>query len=449
MSARTTCRAAFLSLALGGFAGGCGGGGGGGPSAPAADPVIVGVSPSAAWRGDPVTLTITGTGTGWSASSPPAVDAGSGITVDSVVVESPTSIRVTARVAYDASLGLRLLFVGAGSTYVSTPAFEVKAPIGVSFFSQPFVRASVLVGAIQVRRAGDVVDGPVVAVASNGDLLPLYLDDPQGFILVVPEDAPLGPFDLLVHRTGADGASTFRVAAGSISPRSTVFTAFPMQVPMPTLDGTALHRYTANSACYLEFPMTSSDPTLPVHFLYAHESPFAPPVVGLAPVLYGAVEPGPRAIAMPGETFDVIVFTGHTAYGIDVAEASAPVASESEPNDKSSSAQTLSLPAIVAPATMTAATGDDWYRVDVGEADVGRRLRLVASPGPALAVTLVRGDGAVLGGGSSNGEGGGIDLRTPPIAAAGTIYVYVTSGASPSSPDVTSAYRLFLRLEGP
>ena len=448
MPVRSTLRAGVLLLLIGAFSGGCGGGGGG-SSAPAAEPVIVGILPAQAWRAEAVTLTITGTDTGWSAGSPPTVEAGSDIPIDSVTVDSPTSIRVAARVAYDATLGLRALFVRVGSRYYATPAFEVKAPIGVSWFSQPFVRASVLVGVIQTNRPGDVVDGSVVAVASNGDLLPLYLDDPQGFILVIPENAPVGPFDLLVHRTGTDGASTFRVAAGTIGSRTMVFTSFPMQVPMPTLDGTALHRYTANTACYLEFPMTSSDPTLPVHFLYAHESPFAPPVVGLAPVRYGAVEPGPRAIALPGETFDVIVFTGHTAYGIDVLEAPVLLVAEIEPNDKSSTGQVLSLPAIVAPASMTAATGDDWYRLDVGASDVGKRVRVLASPGPALSVSVFRSDGAVLGGGSSDGTGTGIDLLTAPLASPATIYVLVSSAATPSSPDVTGVYRLFVRLEGP
>jgi len=241
----------------------------------------------------------------------------------------------------------------------------------------------------------------------------------------------------------------FRVAAGSIAPRSTVFTSFPMQVPMPTLDGTALHRYTADTACYLEFPMTSSDPTLPIHFLYAHESPFAPPVIGLAPVLYGASGPGPRALALPGETFDVVVFTGHTSYGIDVVEAPTPLAAEVEPNDESSTGQVLSLPVIVAPATMGAATADDWYRFVVGAADVGKAVRVVASPGPALSVSVFRPDGAMLGSGSSDGAGAAIDVRTVPLSAEGTIYVRVSSLATPSNPDVTAVYRLFVRLEGP
>jgi hypothetical protein len=239
------------------------------------------------------------------------------------------------------------------------------------------------------------------------------------------------------------------VPGGTIQPRSTVFTAFPMQVSMPTADGTALHRYAAGTACYLEFPMTSSDPTLPLHFLYAHESPFAPPVVGLAPVAYGVEEPGPRAIALPGETFDVLVFTGHTAYGIGVAEAPAPVVAEAEPNDKSSEAQPLALPSIVAPAAMDEATGDDWYRVEVGPTDLGKALRVVAAPGPALTLALYRWDGAMLGGGSADGAGSGVDLRTAPLAIEGPVYLWLSSTATPAHPDATSAYRLFVRLEAP
>jgi len=329
---------------------------------------------------------------------------------------------------------------------------EVRAPVAASFFSQPFVRSSVLVGVVGAARPGDAVGGPVVALAADGSPLPLFLDDPRGFIVVLPEDAPLGRFDLLVPYTaaGAAGPTTMRVPAGPVLPRSSVLTSFPAQVSLPTADGTALHRYTANSACYLEFPMTSSDPSLPIHFLFPHESPFAPPVVGPAPTLYGTDVPGPRAVALSGETFDVIVFAGHTSYGMSVVEAPAPLVAETESNDTAASAQALSLPAIVHPAWLDAATGQDVYQFEASAADVGRRVRVVTTPGPAMAVSVFRADGAtVLGSATATSPGAAIDLRSQPIPAEETLYLLVTSLATPSSPDATGAYRLFARVEGP
>ena len=278
----------------------------------------------------------------------------------------------------------------------------------------------------------------------------MYLDGASGFIVVVPEDAPLGPFELRVHRTGVGAPSTARVPAGSIGPRAETDDEFPRQVSLPTVDGTALHRHVAASACLLEFPMTSSDPTLPIHFLYAHESPFAPPVVGLAPILYGGgAGTGPRALALAGETFDVIVFSGHTSYTIGVAEASTTPVAEVEPNDTDATAQALAWPALVAPATMTPATGSDWFAVTSEPSDVGKSVRVVTSPGPALAVVVVRADLAtVLGAASASGPGAAIDLRTSPIPAAETLYVRVTAAAG-GAPDLTDAYRLFVRLDGP
>ena len=429
---------------------GIGCGGGGGAPGPAPVPVIVGISPAGVWRGEATTLTITGTDTGWSAGYVPYLDFGPDVTADVPTVESATALRVVVHVPYDAVLGSRQVFVGAGHLILPAPDFRVRAPISVSWFATPFVRASVLVGSLAVNRPGDVIDGPVVATAFDGSFLPLWYDDPAGFIVVVPEGAPIGMLDLHIHRTGVGGASMFRLPGGPIGLRSAVLTSFPRQMTLPTVDGTALHRYTTTTDCFLEFPMTSSDPTLPIHFVYAHESPFAPPVVGNAPLLYGGVNPGPRAVARSGETFDVIVFSGHTSYGIDVRETPLVPVAEVEPNDVAASSQALSLPAMVSPATMTPGTGADWYACAASAGDVGKVLRVVTSPGPALTVVIARADLATtLGGASSSGPGAAIDLRSIAIPAAETLYVRVTSNATPSTPDVTPCYRLFLRFETP
>ena len=441
--------ALLVLLAASPVGAGCGGGGGG-TSGPAPVPVIVDVSPAEAWRNDALTLTITGTDTQWSAQAPPIFDPGPDFVVDSVTVDSKTVLRAAVRISYDAFLGKRLLFVSVGSTFYATPEFRVKAPISASWFSQPFVQSSVLVGVIAVNRPGDAVDGHVVAVASDGSFLPLFFDDPGGFIVVIPEDAPLGQLDVFVHRTGLDGASMIRRPGGPIGPRLSVYSTFPKQVTLPTVDGTALHRHTTTTDCFLEFPMTSSDPTLPIHFLYPHASPFAPPIIGKAPLLYGTVNPGPRAVALAGETFDVIVFSGHTSYGIDVVETPVVPVAEIEPNNGPATSQSLVLPRIVSPATMDAATGDDWFSFTAAAGDVGKIVRVVTSPGPALSVSVLRADVATtLGGASASGAGAAIDLRSVAIPAAEKLYVHVSSGATVANPDVTSSYRLFVRLENP
>jgi hypothetical protein len=440
----------FLLSALAAAGGaGCGGGGGNAPG-PAPLPAIVGLSPTAAWRGDAVTLTITGTDTGWSAASLPYFEPGTGLAVDALTVVSPTELRASVRVLYDAPVGPRVIYVGTGTTYRATPEFRVDAPITVAWFAQPFVQASVLVGVLGVNRPGDVIDGRVLATARDGSPLPLWYDDPAGFILVLPEDVPLGVFDLAVHRTGAGGGSTLKLPGGPIGTRASVLTSFPLQMTLPTADGTALHRITTTTDGFLEFPMTSSDPTLPIHFLYAHASPFAPPVVGNAPILYGGGTPGPRAVVRAGETYDLVVFSGHTSYGIDVRETPVAPVAETEPNDVAASAQALSPPALVTPAAMVPETGVDWFTFTASAADVGKVLRVVTSPGPALSVVIARADLATtLGGASAAGPGAAVDLRSTPLPAAEKVYVRVTSGATPAKPDVTPSYRLFLRLESP
>lgn len=436
-----------LALALMGT--GCGGGGG----APLPEPSITSVSPSTLWRDDTLTLAITTADTAWSAAAPPKVVADTDLEIGTVTVDGPTALRVTVHVKYDAVVGVRPIYVnvdGGGSLYAVSPGVEVKAPIVASWFSQPFVRSSILVGSVYSNRVGDVLDAPVQAISQSGDALPLYLDDPHGFMVVVPENAPLGQFDLYVHRTGTDGASTVRVPGGFISPRTTVLTSFPQQVSLPTSEGTALHRYTATTACYLEFPLSSPDPTLPIQFLYAHESPYAPPVVGLAPVLHASAGTGPRSVALAGETFDVIVFAGHATYTLGVSEAPSPVVAEAEPNDSFASAQPLTLPVIVSPASVDTGASVDVYSFAVTAGDVGKVVRVVGAPGASLGVSVLRADRAsILGAGSATGPGASIDLKSRPLPAAETIFVRVQSAASATTPDPTNAYRMFIRLEAP
>lgn len=426
-------------------------GGGGEPAGTSPEPAIESVVPAAAWCDETVTLAITGRDTHWTPAAPPAVVVGDDVVIESVTVDGPASLRVAMHPAFDARTGPRFLYVGVGgSLFAVAPAFEVRAPVVASWFSEPFVRPSVLVGSVFPGRAGDVLDGPVRAVARSGEDLPLYLDDPHGFIVVVPETAPVGWFDLYVHRTGPNGTATVRVPAGSIASRAVVLTSFPSTVSLPTVDGTALHRFTTTSDCLLEFPLTSPDPTPPIHFLFAHQSPFAPPVVGLAPVRHGSAGVGPRSVALAGETFDVIVFAGHATYTLDATQAQAPVVAEVEPNDGASTAQPVVLPVLVAPAAVDSGATDDVYSFVVPVADVGRRVRVVGAPGASLDVALFRSDKAtVLGAGSATGAGAAVDLRSLAIPAAETLYLRVRSAASASMPDSTSAYRLFIRFEDP
>jgi len=84
------------------------------------------VSPSRVYLGRDVEVSISGSGTRWSADEVPEIDAGDGIEVvaGSIVVVSPTALRVTLRVADDAPTGLRDLAVCPPSEPEAEPCAE-------------------------------------------------------------------------------------------------------------------------------------------------------------------------------------------------------------------------------------------------------------------------------------------------------------------------------------
>lgn len=438
LRARAAAAAAALLLAA------CGGGGGGAPPAP--DPAIVAVAPTVLWRGGPATLTVTGVGTSWSAEHPPTVDLEGPATA--VTVLSATSLSVAVTLPHDAPTGPRPVRVLAGPVLVG-PDVDVAAPVVATWFSTPFVRSSVLVGAASARRPGVTIAPTARVVSWTGEALPLLAADTGGFVVVLPETAPLGPFEVHVDGTGPDGPATFRVPAGSIAPRATVLETFPKEVTLPTPDGTALHRVTASVDGLVECPLTTPDPTPPVHFLFPHASPFAPPVVGLAPTRFGRPAAGPRTVARVGEQFDVIVFAGFATYTLGLLEHPATVVPEAEPDDDAAAAMPLLLPALVDPAAIEVAT-DDLYRVTVGPDEVGLALRVVSSAEAPISVSVLRQDGGTLlaaGGGSTPGDA--VDLRTDPLPAAETVYVLVRRAGDPSETPATTAYRLYVAFETP
>ncbi|MBL9088819.1 MAG: hypothetical protein JNM10_16895 [Planctomycetia bacterium] len=428
---------------------GCGGGGGGVGEPPPPDPVIAAIEPATVWRDETTTVRILGSGTAWDPATPPLLVVG-GVPGPAVVVEGPGVLRFELAVAYDADLGPRSITVQHGTDFLPAPPVTIDGPAVATWFSQPFVRGSVLVGAVAAHKPGVVVSTLSGAMSWDGTELPLFAGGPQGFVLVVPETATVGPFDLVLGGTGPSGEAAFRIPAGAVRPRTKVHDDNPVDVTLPTVDGTALHRVTATVDGLVELPILTSDVTPPIYALFPHQGPFAPPVIGLAPTRYGSAGAGPRTVALVGDTFDVVVYAGFGTYRMEVREVPAVVAGEGEPNDRVEDARPVALPALVHPAEVDADGGDDWYAVPVAPEDVGRVLRVVSSAEAGLSVAVVAADGAtVLASSNSSGAGGAIDLRSTELTEAGTVYVRVGPSSFELPPPSPTTYKLFLRLEAP
>lgn len=427
---------------------GCGGGGGT-PAPPPADPAVVGIEPATVWRAETTTIRVTAVGTAWDAASPPALLVG-GQPGPAATVEGPTTLRFDLDLPYDAEIGPRSLVLEDGGKFLPAPPITVDAPILATWFAQPFVRGSVLVGAISARKPGVAATTFESAMSWDGTELPRFAGGPQGFVLVVPESATVGPFDLLVGGTGPNGEPTFRVPGGAVRPRAKVLDENPTDVTLPTVDGTALHRITATVDGLVELPLLSTDVVPPIYALFPHQGPFAPPVIGLAPTRYGSAGTGPRTVALVGDTFDVVVYAGFGSYRMEVREMPGALAGEGEPNDRVEDARPVALPGLVHPATVDDDGADDWFAVTVAPEDVGKVLRVVSSAEASLSVAVIGEDGGtVLAAGTSAGAGGAIDLRSPELAGAGTVYVRVAPASPDLPPPSPTTYKLFLRFEAP
>ncbi|MFO0931612.1 MAG: hypothetical protein U1E39_02775 [Planctomycetota bacterium] len=441
----------FIAVAalVAGLATACGGGGGGGPEVPPVDPAVVAVEPATVWRAETTTVRVTAVGTSWDAASPPTLLVGS-LPGPAATVESPTTLRFDLDLPYDAEIGPRSLVLQDGGKFLPAPPITVDAPILATWFAQPFVRGSVLVGAISARKPGVAATTFESAMSWDGTELPRFAGGPQGFVLVVPESATIGPFDLLVNGTGPNGEPAFRVPGGAIRPRAKVLDDNPTDVTLPTVDGTALHRITATVDGLVELPLLTTDVVPPIYALFPHQGPFAPPVIGLAPTRYGSAGTGPRTVALVGDTFDVVVYAGFGSYRMEVREMPATVLGEGEPNDRVEDARPVALPGLVHPATVDADGADDWFAVTVAPEDVGKVLRVVSSAEASVSVAVVGADGAtVLASGTSAGAGGAIDLRSTELTEAGTIYVRVAPASPDLPPPPPTTYKLFLRFEAP
>lgn len=118
---------------------------------------------------------------------------------------------------------------------------------------------------------------------------------------------------------------------------------------------------------------------------------------------------------------------------------------EVEPNDACAQANMLSaLPASLGGASLSSATDEDWYAVNVGVADIGKVLAVNTTPGDADTDTYIEvfnGNCAALNPfGTSDDANYHESFYSAPLPAAGVYYIKVTN--SPFYPYAGSAYNL-------
>jgi hypothetical protein len=132
-----------------------------GPEGPAAEPdepSITGVSPAWVWLSRSQAITIGGYNTDWDDAT--SVDFGAGITVDDVVVASPTSLVATISVTDGAAVGRRdVVVTSGGDSLTHAGAFDVRPGADVTIIAGDGTQGSFNVFLIDLHDAAHSLTG--------------------------------------------------------------------------------------------------------------------------------------------------------------------------------------------------------------------------------------------------------------------------------------------------
>jgi hypothetical protein len=397
-------------------------------------PSINGVFPSSAFAGRTADIEISGDETSWDATA--VVNLGAGITVQSVIVASPTALRVTASVDPGAALGNRAVTVTQG-TQVLTLAnlFRVAAPLttvspinvkqGGSFQSR-FSLADFSALLDSTLAGGGVYPNLAIASPTNGlcnitNATPYWVDlNCYMDVLATP-----GPVTVDIRSGPPSGIPVPFVDPNDVSiiARAPVSVADGATASMPVADAleNALFSYqpVVNPAIQ-SFTLTGpTNGTIDV------------PASGRIADYTGTSNSTTPVILTSDTTTHYLVVTasGAGTVGITRTELAPNTATETEPNDTVPTAQGITLPAVVT-SSLAAATDVDYFIFTAAPADVGKTVRVVTLPGDTLTDTLVEvltGNGATSLGLSTD-MSYHEDLTSSPIPSAGTYIVKVTAG---------------------
>jgi hypothetical protein len=423
------------------------------------DKSVSGVNPQAVFAARTTVVTVSGSGTDWSEGV--QVDFGPGITVDDVVVASPTAVVARVTVTSDATLGPRDVTVG-GSVY--NDGFSVVSPLRVTLqgtmaqgsillvrlqsldFSTPFDTTSESLGLF-----GPFVFPNIVADVPEG--VELNVDDVQPYLidatLYVDVNAPAGVSPLQVLSGPAGQETSFPLPGGlDIAARTpiTLVAGAPSNGSIETPYASALYQFTPGAgANVLEMLSSGTGEATPKFALL----PSSGRLGGL--ISYG------RTISLLSQSTQpyYLVYwdnTGASGYSFTmlVDETSVTTADEVDTdNETPDTAQVLTAePYAVKEAALDDADDVDWFRLAVTADDIGKAVHVRTFGGDLFTDTVLQ----IFGAGGVNDPlsdespdtGYHENWTSNAITDAGNIYVKVS--ASPEFDDLETRYVLFVEL---
>jgi len=420
-----------------------------GPTGPngVTDPSISGITPGAAFLDRTVDVTISGFGTNWDSTT--TVDFGPKVTVNSVNVASPTALVANITVAPDATLGGRDVTVG-GLTYAG--AFKLQAPVAYD------IKGTMAQGSLAIIDArnldfmtpfdttftGDGFFTPIEYTNISISALPgltAMVDTVEPYklsmLMFVDVDTTAGSKDLDIL-SGPAGNQVHFPYPGALN----VAARTPTEITSGTAAdgniteafGSELYKFVpaaGDSVVNFEITTTSADAD-PGIILLPASGKFADLITYANAGMFAADSSDP---------FYMVVWdnTGIPNYDFSVSVTQLVVNGfeEAEPNNDASHAQqALALPALFKSANLATGSDEDWIKVTVDAADVGKSIHVKTMPGDPQTDTVVEvldTDGTTSLGGESDDLDYHEDWKSDPIPAAGTYYVRIFASSYYSS----------------
>lgn len=423
------------------------------------DPSISAVTPSSAFLGRTVDLTLSGVGTRWT-DKVEVTFADPKITVNKVTVASETGLVVNVTVGLDADIAATDVTVSVGVDSTSYKgAFQIKAPLEVTL-DQP---EGVPQGGIAIVHARMLdTDTPFDPAAlqielGSTDLLvgsPSVTDFIIDFAVQADVLAKTGDVDMMIK----DAVDSPARAAFKIAPRApTKLTGTPATGTIKTENDTALFQLTPADTTlrFVQFKVSSSDGEVVGYALpksgkyadlqsafiaqYGFGSTAADPTYVVVADSNGLFGPGPVPASFKLQTTEVV------CTGAAEAEGAAG-------NDTPATANTVAkLPALI-DADLDNSPGNgadvDVFAITVaGASDASPKTIHIATGGPARTdpiVELLDANGDPIGEASDDVDYHE-DLLIPGIKADGVYYVRVTQ--SSYFDPAYNKYQLFIEVK--
>ncbi len=448
-----------IGLACGSL-GGCGSDGRDGMDGEPGDPAVPSISaviPGQGFTDRQMRVTISGNETGWTGDS--VVGFGDGITVDQVVVASPTALLVDITIGEAASRGAHDVVVDTNGASISfIGGFAIREPLGLEESVGQAVQGSIVLAHLRQFDISTPFDS-----TGAPDYPYLQVDAaPEGSAVVVDAAAyamdvhlmvdvfATGPLDVrAVSDDGAQGTTSLASDALEIAERQPVALAADVFNDGTMASPFESHLYQFTPAAHQLLAIVSSLDA-------GVETTFAllPPSGSFADRISYRTFPSGLVGYYVTETTDpvyVVVWdgTGAGASGYDFSlRVFSNDSDDLEPNDTCDTAQAVASTAALTNLTLRDAADEDWFAITAVAGDVGESVHVATWAGDADADTYVevfRGSCASLDLlGASTDYFAHENHLSGLIPAAGPVYVRVRP--SPNRPFAGSLYDLELDI---